>query len=123
MEIKKFIKEQLENLAYKRGFVIDDIEIDFDEKLLISKLQKVEVYILTQEEIDEMSDDYPDYYADLKNGDIVYNDGEVAFKIDVVNIWIDEIKSNWKKGIMEVNDVGNYISYKYALHLSEGFLA
>lgn len=119
MEIETFVKEQLKKLPYGRGYIFENEEIEFDEKRLVQILGQVKVYKLTQEEIDEAIENYPDYYEELKAGDIVYDDGEVPFKIDALDIWLSEIKSNWKKGVHSVNDIQDYLTYLYAGVLSD----
>lgn len=120
-KIKEFVINHLNKLPYKRRFIEGDDEYIFDIENIVSSVENVEVYYLTQKEIDDQMEDYPDYYEVLQAGEIVYSDGEVAYKIEELDASIWEIESNWKNGehTSGDSDVRIYITYLYAQELAK----
>lgn len=115
-EIENFIKEKLKILPQKRGHIVDEIE--FNVESIFNYISKIDVYRLTQEEIDEQYEDYENYYENLVVNEVVFYDGEVSFKIELLEQWIYEIESAWRNREYRTNDVQQYITYLYAQELA-----
>lgn len=116
--LKEFVVKQIENLPFNRANVELEVDLDLDIEKIINRLKQVEVYRLTQKEIDDQLEDYPDYYENLNEGDIVYSDGEVAYVMEAIQFRIWEIQSQWRNGeFYEGNEI-EYIERLYTRELA-----
>lgn len=87
----------------------------YNEDEIIKTLQEVEVFRISQDEIDYMIRDYDgsapgSYLEGVQVGDVVYNDGEVYVGPELVQEWIKTSET-----------IDEFLKCQYVLHLIKTF--